>query len=426
MSPTSLQTFRLPDLEAHCPYPLRQNAHCASAARASEAWLLSHGHTSLSARRRAAFLRLRGGELTAACYPDAPAPRLRDVADFLNFLFTLDDWSDEFGARDTCGLAECVMRAFDDPAGYKTRNAAGLLAKRYVCRIRDTYLVTVRSCGDFLGSFGERLRDNAGPRCNRRFMETMDLFFRAIEQQARDRARGDVPSFEEYIALRWDTSGCKPCFALIEYAAGIDLPDEVVSHPVIRALEEAANSSISWSNVSALLKLRDEADCCLSRMYAQDIFSYNVEQARGDSHNMITVVMRRDKLNLQEAVDSVGALCNASIDRFEQDRHRLPSWGPAIDCAVATYVQGLQDWMVGALHWSFDTARYLGDDGAAIKKHRIVTLLQKERRGRGMRWGMSTAAGESGSRWSLRHRLTCRGNTSFVFDEFSICSKNVS
>ena len=73
----------------------------------------------------------------------------------------------------------------------------------------------------------------------RRFIDTMDLFFQAIAQQARDRSRGDVPSFEEYVALRWDTSGCRPCFALLEYAAGMDLPDEVVTHPIIRALEEA-------------------------------------------------------------------------------------------------------------------------------------------------------------------------------------------
>ena len=100
-------------------------------------------------------------------------------------------------------------------------------------------------------SFGARFRKGAGPGCTKRFMETMDFFFRAIAQQAKDRTHGDVPSFEEYVTLRWDTSGCKPCFALIEYAAGIDLPDEVMCHPVIRALEEAANSSISWSNVSA-------------------------------------------------------------------------------------------------------------------------------------------------------------------------------
>ena len=126
------KTFLLPALEAHCNYELRMSPHCAHVARMSEAWLLANGGADISARRRAAFLRLRGGELTAAFYPDADAARLRDVADFLNFLFTLDDWSDEFSSRDACGLAECVMHALDNPDGYKTQKAAGRLAKRCV------------------------------------------------------------------------------------------------------------------------------------------------------------------------------------------------------------------------------------------------------------------------------------------------------
>lgn len=77
----------------------------------------------------------------------------------------------------------------------------------------------------------------------------MDLFFIAVEQQAIDRHNGLVPELEEYIPVRRDTSGCKPCFALIEFAADIDLPDEVVEHPTIAALEEATNDLITWSNV---------------------------------------------------------------------------------------------------------------------------------------------------------------------------------
>jgi len=77
----------------------------------------------------------------------------------------------------------------------------------------------------------------------------MDLFFIAVAKQADDRAKGHTPDLESYIAVRRDTSGCKPCFALIEYAARIDLPDEVMSHPVVMAMEEATNDFITWSNV---------------------------------------------------------------------------------------------------------------------------------------------------------------------------------
>lgn len=77
----------------------------------------------------------------------------------------------------------------------------------------------------------------------------MDLFFIAAVKQAEDRATGRVPDLESYITMRRDTSACKPCFALIEYAALIDLPDEVMSHPVIMAMEEATNDLVTWSNV---------------------------------------------------------------------------------------------------------------------------------------------------------------------------------
>ncbi|KAI0368610.1 terpenoid synthase [Pilatotrama ljubarskyi] len=330
--PRTPRKFLLPDLVSYCPYPQRSNPCGSSVARASETWLLAEA--DFTADRRAAFLGLRAGELTAACYPDADADHLQVASDFMNFLFTLDDWSDEFTAEDTYGLAECVMRALDDPFGFETDKAAGRLAK----------------------SFFGRYRRTAGPGCTWRFKHTMDLFFRAIAQQARDRSCGDVPTLEEYIALRCDTSGCKPCFALIEYAAGIDLPDEVISHPTIRSLEEATNSFVTWSN---------------------DIFSYNVEQARRDSHNMIAVIMHRHDVGLQEAMDFVGMLCKATIDRFEHDRQLIPSWGPKIDRDVAVYVQGLQDWIVGSLHWSFRSTRYFGKDGASVKKHRVVRLLPK-------------------------------------------------
>ena len=80
-------------------------------------------------------------------------------------------------------------------------------------------------------------------------METMDFFFQAVTQQALDRANGVVPDLDSYIALRRDTSGCKPCWALIEYAYNLDIPEEVMEHPTILALGEAANDLVTWSNV---------------------------------------------------------------------------------------------------------------------------------------------------------------------------------
>ena len=83
----------------------------------------------------------------------------------------------------------------------------------------------------------------------------MDLFFKAVTIQARDRAVGVIPDIEEYITGRRDTSGCKPSWAMIEYANGLDLPDEVMEHRTIQSLEDAANDLVSWSNVSIYSRL---------------------------------------------------------------------------------------------------------------------------------------------------------------------------
>ncbi|KAF8629977.1 hypothetical protein AX17_005542 [Amanita inopinata Kibby_2008] len=324
--------FILPDLVSHCTYPLRVNANCYKQARASERWLLRGANHNK--KRRAAFMGLKAGELTAACYPDADAPHLRVCDDFMNYLFNLDDWLDEFDVEGTCGMEKCCIGAMRNPINFQTDKKAGILTK----------------------SFFSRLVQTAGPGCRERFIESMQLFFTAVAQQALDRASGMTPDLESYITVRRDTSGCKPCFQLIEYVGRFDLPQEVVEHPVIQSLEEATNDLVTWSN---------------------DIFSYNVEQSRNDTHNMIPVMMAQKGLNLQEAVDFVGECCRVSIERFETDRQLIPSWGPEIDRDVAKYVDGLQNWIVGSLHWSFDSERYFGKLGPQIKQDRKIELLPK-------------------------------------------------
>ena len=89
---------------------------------------------------------------------------------------------------------------------------------------------------------------------------------------------------------------------------------------------------------------------------------------------MIPVVMHQEGVDLQTAVEFVGNMCKQSIDRFNEDRARLPSWGPKIDHDVSIYVDGLANWIVGSLHWSFETERYFGKTGRQVKKTRTVEL----------------------------------------------------
>ncbi|KAF8905261.1 isoprenoid synthase domain-containing protein [Gymnopilus junonius] len=322
----------LPDLVSHCTFKLRRSRYRKLITTETKRWLFKDGN--LLGKKREAYHGLRCGLLTSMCYPEAGYFQLRVVNDFLTYLFHLDNLSDDMDNRGTHNTADEVLNSLYHPHTWRSSARVGKMT-------RDFYKRTILT---------------ATPGTQQRFIETFDFFFQSVTQQALDRATGVIPDLESYIALRRDTSGCKPCWALIEFAYNLNIPDEVMDHPTIHNLGEAANDLVTWSN---------------------DIFSYNVEQSKGDTHNMIPVVMNQEGVDLQTAVDFVGNMCKQSIDRFSAERNQLPSWGPEIDREVAIYVNGLADWIVGSLHWSFESERYFGKNGRDVKTTRIVELLPR-------------------------------------------------
>ncbi|KAF8205517.1 terpenoid synthase [Mycena galopus ATCC 62051] len=356
-APTS---FILPDLVSHCPFPLVYNPSGDAIAQESVNWL-DTSCPELSAKQRKALYGLKAGELTGYCYPTTPPSRLRVVSDFMNYLFHLDNISDGMLTSETESLSDCVMNSLWVSDFYRPTTRlgqtqpseepnAGKLARESV-----TYPLSIRARIYKWGiySFWTRCIPDAGPGTQARFKETLAMFFEAVSIQAEMRDAGCIPDLESYIALRRDTSGCKPCWVLIEYGLDIDLPDFVAEDPVIMALNQSTNDLVTWSN---------------------DIFSYNVEQSRGDTHNMIIILMKYHGHTLQSAMDYVGELCRSTIDAFIQNRASLPAWEPEIQAMVERYVQGLEAWIVGSLHWSFMTERYFGTFAAEVKKHRFVSL----------------------------------------------------
>lgn len=89
--------------------------------------------------------------------------------------------------------------------------------------------------------------------------------------------------------------------------------------------------------------------------------------------------MMHDGLRLQEAVDRVGEVYKQTLDTFIESQKRIPSWGDSIDKDVKLYVNGMQEWIVGSINWSYVTKRYFGDNGESVKATRVIDLLSKEK-----------------------------------------------
>ncbi|KAG8908272.1 hypothetical protein FRB99_007805 [Tulasnella sp. 403] len=322
--------FILPDIIEYCPFELKVNPNYPAASAESDAWFDSFNiHKG---DKYAEFHRARFGLLTAMSYPEADYTHLRNCCDFMSWLFAFDDLTDDGGLREniegTKKAAQIMMQALRNPKTFRTEFKVG----------------------ETLRSFWERACETASQGTQRRFVETTQLYVDAIYQQVVNRRHDEIPSIETFIQLRRDTSAVKLVFALVEYSLNLDLPDEVFENQVVRDLEQGANDILTWAN---------------------DMYSFNVEQSKGDTQNLVVIAMNEMGLDVQGAVDFVGDLIMRRIDRYVADKELLPSWGPEVDAQLAQYVAGLERWVIGVLHWSFDSERYFGAEHERIKKDRI-------------------------------------------------------
>lgn len=113
----------------------------------------------------------------------------------------------------------------------------------------------------------------------------------------------------------------------------------------------------------------------MSHYRFQDVYSYNMEQAKGHSgNNIVTVLMREKNIGLQDAADLVGDHFAMLMNRFVETKKQLPSFGAELDDAVAQYVDALGHWVIGNLEWSFESQRYFGSEHMRVKDTRVIIL----------------------------------------------------
>lgn len=94
-------------------------------------------------------------------------------------------------------------------------------------------------------------------------------------QQAADRSHSYIRDIDSYLEVRRETVAAKPAFALLEL--GMDLPDEIITHPIIQDLSIWAIDMLSLSNVRPFCRLV-RSDWC-----TQYIPGHRVVQSRASA-----------------------------------------------------------------------------------------------------------------------------------------------
>jgi hypothetical protein len=254
--------------------------------------------------------------------------------------YVFDEVTDVMDAENTRRMADIIMDAVLNPARPRPADEPpiGELARQYWIRARAI----------------------ATPMAQAHFIETMQMYLDGVVQQSQDRADERVRSIADFWDIRRDSSGCLPSFSLIEM--GLEFPEEIYRHPLLEQLRDWANLSISTTN---------------------DVYSYNLERARGqDLHNIVTCVMYEKGLTLQEAIDWLGVWHEEEVvggfRRAEREvRELFHQWPDHVARQIEFYINGLGCWVRGSDCWHFEGERHFGVQGLVIQKTRQVLMLPR-------------------------------------------------
>jgi hypothetical protein len=302
-----------------CPFEPATNPHVDSARVHVTAWVRDRGLVREGSSHHR-FARADFAGFAAMTYPYAVESAIHLMADWFAWLFLVDDELDDGGAgrrpdhvRQVLTEIEAVLATPGAHLGRDPRLAVATLADLWR-----------RSA----------LRRSAAWRS--RFIRHVVDCFTAACWEAENRIHGTIPDERTYIAKRRHTGAIYICMDLIEVAANIEIPPQIVADPLFQRALDAACNVICWTN---------------------DVFSLRKERSLGEYHNLVHIVEHGRGLSTDAAIDHVVQTISTETRRYLANERRLLESARHPD--VARYATGMRSWIRGNLDWSQTTYRYL-------------------------------------------------------------------
>lgn len=313
------------------PWPARRNPFARGYARASADLLVGVGLITDDPGDRGAR-RFQGVVvLDPYVYPYATLDRLLVAGAFSQWLFFLDDQYDdhpELGRR-PLEVRRIMEQHFETLSTGRLPASATPFAR-------------------FTAYLRRRLDVSCPPGWMERFLRNVEAYLfegslRTAEHWAADR----VPATDDYLQMRMHDSAVFPAIDMVEVAAGIRLPAEVLAHPSIVEMKR--------------LTVRHTA-------YVNDLFSYQKEVLwSGTPCNLVRVLMHNESVGFDEAVGEIVAMVDRDVERFCELERSLPRFEPAIADEVDAYLTGMKDWMRGNVEFSLASGRYRAPDSPFLE-----------------------------------------------------------
>ncbi|KAF8209071.1 terpenoid synthase [Mycena galopus ATCC 62051] len=326
--------IHFPNTLGSWPWLRHLNPHFEACKAESEAWLETFNAFSPKAQK--AFNLCDFNLLASLVYPLLNKDGCRVGCDLMNLFFLIDEHFDMVDTRGARARADIIMDAFRN--SHQARREGEWIGGEVA---RQFWLNTIRI---------------ATPTFQRRFVDEFQIYLDSMVRKAQDRTEDHVRSIDEYFEVRRVTIGVKAAIIVNELEMAI--PDEVMANENIVDLITTSTDMI---------------------LIANDVYSYNVEQARGDDrHNLVAIVMRARKLDLPATLEWISSLHDGLVEKFLVAFGQVPHYSdPELDRQVTEFIHGLGNWVRGYDVWSFESQRYFGKRGTEVQATRMVELLPK-------------------------------------------------
>ncbi|WBB48039.1 terpene synthase [Verrucosispora sp. WMMA2044] len=316
----------LPSLRAACPIAPQLSPYADDV----QEWLVSELPLDAPTRERlgrAGFARYAG-----RLYPDATEADLRTLTALFTWFFLVDDACD---GPERVGLDE--IRALRDGAVALLRGGPRLRHPGLAGPLRRL----------LVGAWREPHR-RMPARWRLRFADAVAHHLDGTWQEAVNKATGHAPAVEEYVELRRATSAAYVSYPLVEFVAGRSLPEPVYHHPRLSQLRDVGNDLLSWYN---------------------DIASLDRDVATSGGHNLVLALATAHRVPIPAAVELAARHWHESMRRLVALRATMPSFGPALDPAVAAHLDGVARAVRGTIDWTMESARYAVSGGRSSGAH---------------------------------------------------------
>ncbi|KPA42163.1 terpene synthase metal protein [Fusarium langsethiae] len=274
--------------------------------------------------------------MSAICAPTADLETLKLMNDWNGWIFAFDDRFDNGPFANNL-----------DKAREEIKKARSVLDDVHptVSPDDDPLRHTLQSCWiRFKG------RSSVTMQC--RWKNYLELYFHGLLRQLELQSRASIPSIKEYMDIRAGSVGACPVMGFMELAEGLDLPDEVMANPAMKAISRITCDIVTLQN---------------------DLCSYTKDMMLGEENNII-FILKEQGMTDQQAVDQVGTILYDCYHRWHAALGDLPFRGECIDRDVFKFIDGCRNIALGNLHWSFKTFRYFGIDGPEVKRVRMFKL----------------------------------------------------